>query len=577
MRTGRWGEGLGQEDTSSRADTLDLLGRPRPDDVQKAALIFRDRSITYQELRSEVSRLSHALCENFGPGDLLAIWLPNCPELLCLYLACLKTGIVAMPLHQGMKWPELRDILQHSRAQSLVTTRALADPHLTELTALGLHKFYVIDVETTSVVATGQANADSTAKAPATHKVEAASLPHFLPTQRRDAAATFQEIPVRESPRNREPAEAAVEVVAAPGDIPSAMAEQRGSRPVPVLVLHTSGSNGRAKGVMLSRKNLDHILEYRLIHTRLTTDSVSVVASCLTQSVGFYQSLALLAAGGTLILLESYDLEPMAASINRHQPTHLIMVVDAFDRLLHHPGITQQNFSRLVFASTGADRVTARVQARFIALTGRPLRVSYGLTESSWALINPGDQMDKCLALGQPCPGIEISVLGSDGREAPCGEIGEIRIKSPRTMLGYLHDEELSRAAFSDDWLLSGDLAYRDAAGWFWFAGRKKHLIVLSSGDNVSPLEVENVILNHPSVANCAVVGIPTPHGSEVPWAAVTRLDETLSEAALDAFLRERISDYKIPQKIVFLPELPVGRSGKVNRAEARKSLLAAL
>ena len=250
------------------------------------------------------------------------------------------------------------------------------------------------------------------------------------------------------------------------------------------------------------------------------------------------------------------------------------MVVDAFDRLLHHPSITPASFARLAFASVGADRVTARIQHRFLALTGRPLRVSYGLTESSWALINPGDDPVTCLALGRPCPGIAVKLIDSDEREVLAGEVGELCIRSPRTMVGYLHDEALTRSAFTEDgWLRSGDLAYQDVDGCFWFAGRKKHLIVLSSGDNVSPLEVENVILSHPAVSNCAVVGMATPHGSEVPWAAVTRTDETLSEASLEAFLRERISDYKIPQRIVFVAKIPVGRSGKVHREEAKRLL----
>ncbi len=263
----------------------------------------------------------------------------------------------------------------------------------------------------------------------------------------------------------------------------------------------------------------------------------------------------------------------MASLINRHHLTHLIMVVDAFDRLLHHASISAASLRGVSFASVGADRVTSRVQKRFIEVTGRPLRVSYGLTESSWALVNSGDEPDKCLALGKPCPGIEIKLLGADGRDVPEGEAGEICIKSPRTMLGYLHDEELTRAAFANGWLRSGDMAWRDAEGWYWFAGRKKHLIVLSTGDNVSPLEVETAILSHPAVSNCAVIGVATPEGSEVPWAAVTRRDDALSEAALKEFLRRRISDYKIPSKIVFVPEIPVGRSGKIHREAVRRVL----
>ena len=496
--------------------TQDLLNAAGPAQDAKTALIYQGREISYGDLRAEVLRLACNLQQNLPPSALLAIWLPNCPELLALCLACLKCGVVPMPLHHGMKWPEVRAILDHSRAACLVGSRTSLDPHGAEIFDLGLKEICVINND------------------PASEPFRACS----------ELALRQKEEPLQQTFLSSESL---------------------------ALVLHTSGSSGHAKGVMLSHGSLDHILKFRLTHTHLTADSLSIVASCLTQSVGFYQSLALLAAGGTIILLESYKTDLLADSINRHHPTHLIMVVEAFDRLLHDPSITAESFQNLSFASTGADRVTARVQNRFIALTGRTLSVSYGLTESSWALVNFSNRVDKSLALGQPCPGIQVKLVDTDGHEVAEGEIGEICIKGPRNLLGYLHDKEMTRVAFHDGWLLSGDLAYRDSEGYCWFAGRKKHLIVLASGDNVSPLEVENAILRHPSVSNCAVLGVATPQGSEVPWAVVVRSDQTLSEAPLAAFLRQRISDYKVPQRIVFVTDLPVGVTGKIQREELRK------
>jgi acyl-CoA synthetase (AMP-forming)/AMP-acid ligase II len=411
----------------------------------------------------------------------LAIWLPNGPELLCLILACLKAGVVPMPLHHGLKRREMERVLEHARVRDVLSSRE----------------------EYEDLRRTG-------------------------------------------------------------GDVARAPEGPDATR----LVLHTSGSNGRPKGVRLSASNLEHILQYRLAHTALTSESLSVVASCLTQSVGLYQSLALLAAGGTIVLLESYDVDQMVDAIHRHRPTHLIMVVEAFDRLLHHPAITPASLASLVFAAVGADRVTARVQERFVALTGRALRSTYGLTESSWVLVNGGERADKRLALGRPCPGIDVRLLDTDGREVAPGAVGEVHVRSPRTMLGYLHDEELTRATLEGGWLATGDLAYRDADGWYWFAGRTKHLIVLPSGDNVSPVEVEDVLRGHPGVAGCTVVGVETPSG-EAPWAFVVRRDDALTEATTLGFLRERLSDYKLPHRIVFLRELPLGLTGKIQGTAA--------
>jgi long-chain acyl-CoA synthetase len=340
----------------------------------------------------------------------------------------------------------------------------------------------------------------------------------------------------------------------------------------PGLVLHTSGSNGKAKAVALSRESVDHVVRDRVERAGLGRGSVLVVASCLTQSVGLYQSLAGLASGGTLVLLESYDVDGMVDAIHEHRPTHLILVVDAFDRLLHDRRITSESLASLSFASVGADRVTARVQDRFLALTGRALAVSYGLTESSWALFNPGDRLDKRLSLGRPGPDVEVALRNASGGEAEVGEVGEIHVRSPKTMLGYLGDEQATRDALVDGWLATGDLASRDAEGWFWFAGRRKNLIVLRSGDVVSPVEVEDAILAHPAVSHCSVVGATADDGSEVPWAYVTLRDASLSTSDLARFLRERISDFKVPRRIELVADRPVGPTGKV-LPRARTSL----
>ncbi|MBI4751310.1 MAG: acyl--CoA ligase [Acidobacteria bacterium] len=492
-------------------DVRHILDSSLPAMAAKTALVYQDWTYTYQDLSDEVSRLACGLLQTATPGDLLAIWLPNCPEILCIFLACLKAGIVPMPFHQGMTWSEVHHILVATQAKNLITSRKILDEWPVEFATTSLHQIYVIESDQQSAPFRTY---------------------HELTNTRRDFIAPCL------------------------------------SEDSPGFVLHTSGSEGYAKGVVLSYRNLNHILHFRLNHTKLTPESTAVVASCLTQSVGLHQSLALLAAGGRIVLLESYDLEPLVAAVDQYQPTHLMMTVNPFDRLLHHPAISESSFQNVLFASVGADRVTPRVQNRFIALTGKPLAVSYGLTESSWALVNFEGRLDKCLALGKPGPDIQIKLVDSQGIEVPTGEVGEIYIKSPRTMVGYLNNAPLTQAAFVDGWLASGDLAYQDNEGYFWFAGRKKNIIVLSTGDNVSPGEVEQAILSHSAVLGCVVISAQSKDTSEVPWAFVTRSDETLTELALETFLKERISAFKIPRKIIFVSELPVGLTGKIRYPE---------
>lgn len=499
-------------------DVRDIAGPAHGVPRDKLALVSGDRRFTYGELADESARLARDLARRLSAGDLLALWLPNGPELLCLYLACFRTGIVPVPLHRDMTATEAAAILRSSRARALIGAPGLLDAARPALNDTALEW---ID----------------------------------------DAGPNLR----------------ACRGDAAPERGTGAMTPHRGATDDIGFVLHTSGSDGQAKGVMLSWRNLNAILALRLAHTGLGPDSVSVVASCLTQSVGLHQSLALLAAGGTLVLLDGYDIDCMLDAIHRHHPTHLLMVVNAFDRLLHHPAIDAASLDSLRFAAVGADRVTPRVQQRFIALSGRPLHVSYGMSESSWAILNLEGRLDKCLALGKPAPGASILLVDEQGRDVPTGTPGEILIRSPRTMTGYLHDPALTRAAFSDGWLRSGDLAWRDDDGYFWFTGRSRNIIVLSSGDNVSPVEIELAILGHPGIARCLVAPATAPEdGSDVPCAFVVRTDSSLGKGDLLDYLRPRLGAFKLPREIVFVSELPTGPTGKLHRARVSPCIMAA-
>ncbi|HKX57437.1 MAG TPA: fatty acid--CoA ligase family protein, partial [Xanthomonadales bacterium] len=278
--------------------------------------------------------------------------------------------------------------------------------------------------------------------------------------------------------------------------------------------------------------------------------------------------LALLACGGLLVLLESYEIEAMAEAVNQYAPTHLIMVVDPWDKLLHHPKITAHSLRRLQFAAASADKLTPLVQRRFADLTGRQLRSSYGLTESSWAMVNPATDPSQALAVGQPSPGVEVRLLDDAGQQVKTGTVGQIHIRSPRNLLGYLHDEPATLAILQDGWLATGDLAWQDSSGIYWFAGRCKDIIVLATGDLVAPAEIEAVLSTHPAVKACLVAARTSERGSLLPWAWVVPTRETTS-AEMQQYLRQRLSDYKVPVGIEFVDTLPVGLSGKIQRPAA--------
>jgi long-chain acyl-CoA synthetase len=474
-------------------------------DGQRPALLHGSRELSRADLAALTDRLANELAV-LEPGSLVATWLSNGPELLALYVACFARRLVPMPLAPGLKWPELQRAVQSARPEALIVAASSMKAHSDAVVQLAPRIWTVAQDGTLQVLASSP-------------RAGAASLAMFS------------------SPSPDE---------------------------APCLVLHTSGSTGRPKGVVLPRRAVQHILDYRLAHCELRTESVSVVASCVAQSVGLYQSLALLAAGARFVLLDSYEVESMVTAVNEHHPSHLILVVSALDQLLHHPRLRPEALRQLRFAAAGADRLTPRVQQRFAALTGLPLRASYGLSESSWALVNDGTQPAKALALGTPSADVSIELRANDGSCVELGEIGEIHIRSPRTLLGYLNDPELSNQVLRDGWLATGDLAYQDAEGYYWFAGRSKDLIVLASGDNVSPTEIEEVLRAHPAVKAC-VVTARTENGSLVPWAFVVA-HHPITARALHDFLAQRLSDFKLPATIELVDELPLGSSGKIQR-----------
>jgi long-chain acyl-CoA synthetase len=341
------------------------------------------------------------------------------------------------------------------------------------------------------------------------------------------------------------------------------------------LVIHTSGSSGHPKGVVISRSALAQIIAGRIQCAAINERSRAVIASSLAHSVGLYQALACIAAGATFILLASYEVTALAAGINESQPTHLIMVVAAYADLLRSGAVDARSFKHIEFAAVGADRVPAYVQEAYIAITGRPLAITYGMSELSWILLNARGERATCMALGTPTPGVEIRLLDANGEDVSNGETGEIFARSPKAMLGYLCDRDGSTDVFRGDWLRSGDLAYQDANGLYWFAGRIKELIVLPSGDLVAPAEVERAALGIPGIAECVVVGMPSPRQHETdradePWALVVSVNPALTAGAILEHLRRSLSAFKLPRKIIFVERIPVGESGKLSRTELR-------
>jgi len=217
----------------------------------------------------------------------------------------------------------------------------------------------------------------------------------------------------------------------------------------------------------------------------------------------------------------------------------------------------------------GGDTVPVNMQERFRALFGIPVRELFGMTESVPVTCIP-DGAARPGSMGPALGPLDTRVADSEGNALADGQVGELQVQSPANFVGYWADPETTAASFHDGWLRTGDLVRRDAEGFYWFEGRLKQIIV-RGGSNISPQEVEEALYHHPGVLEAGVIGMPDPaYGEKVIAFVALREGHTPSEAELRDFVRNRIAEYKIPERIVFLSVLPKGLTGKVQRRDLK-------
>jgi len=348
-------------------------------------------------------------------------------------------------------------------------------------------------------------------------------------------------------------------------------------------IFFTSGTTGRAKGVMLSHRNLYlHALQV-IAATGLRDDTVEVVGNVPFFHVNGWGAVHyLVALGATAVILPRFRPEDFAAKVEEEKATFALMVPTMLRDILASGLHRTRDLSSLRLILVGGDRSSPSLLAEARERLGCEVRAGYGLTEASPVVAiadiphhrRPGreaaDAAERLAAAGLPVPGVDVALLGADGSFLPHdgAHVGELLVRGDSVFLGYWQDEEATRAAFHEGWLRTGDLATIDAEGVIRLVGRQKDILV-SGGENVSLLEVEEALLAHPAVAECAVVGKPDPRLGEVPLAfVVPRRQDLLDPEELRAFLGARLAPFKVPAEVRFLAALPRTATGKVRRAD---------
>ena len=489
---------------------------PHPDDA--VAVISRGRPITYGELRTQVAGLRGGLLGlGLDPGDRVAIVAANNWYFVVSYLAVLGAGCVAVPVNPTSPVPEVQR----------------------ELAAIGARV----------VIAGPKGRATITG-------LDRSALPaleHVICSQGDAApgALVLDEL-VRSQP---------------------ASIVERGPDDLAVLSF-TSGTAGSPKAAMLTHGNLLSNLEQCQDHPGRQQGPDDVVFGVLPLFHIFGLNVALglsLIAGATVLLVERFDPQTALESIVNHGVTVISGAPTMWSAWASLPGAPADAFAKVRLAASGAARLDPSTRRAFEERFGLELTEGYGLTEASPVVTSGIGQGAPEGSIGVPLPGVHVRLVDADGQDSLVGDAGELWVKGPNVFTGYWNDPEASRGALTEDgWLRTGDIAVVDDDGFLFLVDRVKDLVIVS-GFNVYPAEVEEVIASHPAVVQAVVIGVPHPHtGEAVKAYVVVEAGASVEEDDIIQHCEAHLARYKCPQKVMFVDEIPQSATGKVLRKELR-------
>jgi long-chain acyl-CoA synthetase len=521
---------IGGAQLDNPAAPLSDLLRPglatKPGEV---ALLSAARSLSWSELEEASSRLAKGYLElGLGPGDRVASLMPNRVDLVLHYLACFKAGVIATPLNYRYTAAEIDHALGVSGARVLLAHVERAEDVAASALAGGLD-LGTIAYQDPEPLPQGNAepgDAEAGWDHGFHHLLAAEPLPHE---------------------DNYVDAEA------------------------PAVIFFTSGSTGPAKGVTHTRETLRWMIASAAMAFELSAEDVFLPGSSMSHIGGFLWALATLSVGGRVVVARATDAHELLPLLRDQQPTVLAMIPAALSALIHDHDLRPGDFASLRICRAGADKVSTELLSEFAAAAGFPIVEGYGMTEVGLATLNPPSGEIRQGSIGTPIGGYRIELRGEDDEPIEGEEVGRIWIDTRSRMSGYWEAPEATAEVVIDGWLDSGDLARADADGYLWFFGRKKQVIV-HDGSNISPYEVEGALVDHPAVSLAGAVGIhDSVHGENVR-AYVTLADacEKPSAADLIVHCRERIG-YKAPEEIVFLEEMPLNPTGKIDRVGLKR------
>ncbi|MBT4089004.1 MAG: AMP-binding protein [Deltaproteobacteria bacterium] len=485
-------------------------------DPEKTMFIYGDKHYTFGQIEELSSRFASGL-SNFGvkKGDVVSLGLPNCPEFVIVLLGIAKIGAVTLPLNPMLKHKELSFIFGDCKVRCAVTFEG----HARIIGTLQESKeddFFMIGLSG------GEEGIRSTIS----------DLASTNPLQKLKPAPIFAK------------------------DL--------------FLIVYTSGTTGHPKGVMLGHDNVLAVAgAVAQCHGCLDQDDRYVCFFPLTHITGIVNFLVNgFLTGSSMVLMKRFDLGEYLNCFDQHKATVMGAVTPVFMDILAIEDLDQYDFDSLKRITSGGASLPAALYQRLEKQFGVPILEMYGMTENAATLTSNPLYRQKMGSVGVVLDGMAVKVTGEGGEELLPGSIGEILAKGKGVMKGYLNKPGLTQKTLGDSWYHTGDLGKIDEDGFLYIVDRKDDMIN-AGAFKIYPREVEEAILKHPEVADCAVIKQEDERMGQIPAAfVVLKIGAGLTEESLKEFSRKSIANYKVPRRFNFIDELPRNAQGKILKRE---------